>query len=474
MQELSRELLLYGSKIVHYVGGLDNINGVTSGKGMLLSISIIQMKYIDLKKMEHASFISEMIVGPTGITFLLDGVNAHELEMAIRLLEKEELEKINNDFQEEPVLDRFFTFFQRVFSPLLLVLLAVGILQAFIIIMISFRFASHLYSEESILTTISGAFYYFIPVMVAFSAAIYYKTNPYIAITVAGILLHPAVSDFTSKFIIGNMLQIHMFSEQFSSSMIPILFIVMFQANLDRKLEEKMPNTLLTIFKPFLLLVSSTIMGVFFFGPLMILIGNALIASFQILLRVVPWLATAIMGAFGSIFVMSGAHYSLFPLVKQSITTVGYETLLGPGMLMMYAAHAGVSLGVAVSLRQKLYQIYSGSAFLLALVGVSQPAFYGVEVFLKKPFIYAMIAGGTGGLFVGIMDVKVFGYVNAGMISLPYFTGKQGNLFSAVMGMMISFFIGFFLCWRVYRMEPADKDLETALTGTPKKSNRIS
>ena len=475
MKDILSEIRLLVSDIILCVGGVDNINGITSGKKMLLSISVHHKKYVNIKKLERISSIVEVISGPKWITILLDDIDAHEVEMVIRLYEKEESRKVGDTISEsEPLIERIFIFLQQIFTPLLSVLLAAGILQAFIVIAISFGFTPHLYTEESILTTISGAFYYFIPVLVAFSTANYYKTNPYIAVTVAGILLHPTIATFINDSVLNNFMNIQIVSGQFSNSLLPILLLGIFQAKLDKIMDEKLTKTITTIFKPFILLASSVFIGVFFLGPLMTLLGNALIAAFTLLLNLVPWVATGLMGAFGPIFVMMGAHYSLFPLIKQSVEATGYETLLGPGMLMMYAAHAGVALGVTLTIRKKVYKAYSGTAFLLALLGVSQPVLYGVEILLKKPFIYAMIAGGTGGLFAGLMEVKAFGYVNPGLIALPRFQGETSNLFSALIGMVISFSISFFLCRRAYSVEPADRDLESVLKGQQKKEDRFS
>lgn len=49
-----------------------------------------------------------------------------------------------------------------------------------------------------ILNTIADAAFYFMPVLLAYGAAIKFDVNPILAITVAGILLHPNISQLFS------------------------------------------------------------------------------------------------------------------------------------------------------------------------------------------------------------------------------------------------------------------------------------
>lgn len=475
MEEVSPEILVLAARLIRYVGGIDNINGITSGKDMLLSISVHHMEQVQIKRIEKISSISEIIFGATWMTVLLEGIYARDVVMAIKLYEKEEAGKTEEELLEpDRIVDRIFSFLQNVFMPLLSALIAIGILQSIMILIMSFGLTSHLYSDEAVLTTISGAIFSFIPLMTAFSLARCYGTNPYIAVTVAGLLLHPAVITFINETILGDILKLYVPAERFSSSILPILFIVPFQAWLDKLLDGKLSDSFLSVVKPFLLLGSSTAIGILFFGPILIFLGNALLAGSEMLTKWFPWFMTFFIGAFGPILVMAGAHYSFFPLMTASLQNNGYETMIGPGMLVMNAAHAGVALAVVIQTRKKLYRTYSGTAFVLALLGVSQPALYGVEILLKKPFLYTMIAGGAGGLFAGLMGVKAYGFVNPGVATLFQFKGESGNLFAAILGMLIAFLTGFILTWRAALPEPTDSDLKIAMSGNRDSEKRGS
>ena len=89
------------------------------------------------------------------------------------------------------------------------------------------------------------------------------------------------------------------------------------------------------------------------------------------------WLVTAILGAFGLFVVMAGGHYSLFPIVTQSLAQEGFETFMTPGLLQANLALAGATTAVILKTMNQQYRAYSISATVTALLGVSQPALYG-------------------------------------------------------------------------------------------------
>lgn len=54
------------------------------------------------------------------------------------------------------------------------------------------------------------------------------------------------------------------------------------------------------------------------------------------------------MGCFTPFIVMTGMHYSLFPLVFQSLATFGYETIMSVGSLPSNMAQGAACFAVAL------------------------------------------------------------------------------------------------------------------------------
>ncbi|MFU1827959.1 PTS transporter subunit EIIC, partial [Enterococcus faecium] len=72
------------------------------------------------------------------------------------------------------------------------------------------------------------------------------------------------------------------------------------------------------------------------------------------------------------------------------------------------------------NLKQK--QLF-GTVTLSAVLGVTEPAIYGVFVKYRRPFVAVMIGGGRGGLFAGLTSVKAYS-VAWGLFGLPAYIGE--------------------------------------------------
>lgn len=455
------ELERNAERMVLYAGGAGNIVGISAGRHSLLSISVKHMSYVDKPSFIKMTFIDEVIFTNQEIVIHIQDIPAREVEIAIRLydgenvIENEEPEEIN-----ESNLEKTFYYVQSIFIPLLPVLIAGGILQSIIILVYNLEFFSAFTMEQTSLSTISGMVYNYLPVMIAFSSAKYHKANPYIAVTTASILMHPLITSFISDIILEKFLGFRLLSETYSNSILPILMIVPILGYIENHFKIKLPSSLKLIFKPFILLLAGLSLGIFLFRPLMTLLGNAIVALIELLHTVAPWSVPTLLGLFGPAIVVTSAHYSLFPLVIDNIEAAGFDSLLGPAMIAVNFAHAGVALAVILRTKNHNFRTYSIASFVMTLFGVSQPTIFGIEIMLKKPFLYAMLGGGVGGLLAGIFKLKTYLLVNPSVASLFAFQDQGNNLLKTGIVILVSFLVAFLLTWKSAFLEPIDENFQ--------------
>lgn len=459
------ELERNAERMVLYAGGAGNIVGISAGRHSLLSISVKHMSYVDKPSFIKMTFIDEVIFTNQEIVIHIQDIPAREVEIAIRLydgenvIENEEPEEIN-----ESNLEKTFYYVQSIFIPLLPVLIAGGILQSIIILVYNLEFFSAFTMEQTSLSTISGMVYNYLPVMIAFSSAKYHKANPYIAVTTASILMHPLITSFISDIILEKFLGFRLLSETYSNSILPILMIVPILGYIENHFKIKLPSLLKLIFKPFILLLAGLSLGIFLFRPLMTLLGNAIVALIELLHTVAPWSVPTLLGLFGPAIVVTGAHYSLFTLVIDNIEATGFDSILGPAMIAVNFAHAGVALAVILRTKNHNFRTYSIASFVMTLFGVSQPTIFGIEIMLKKPFLYAMLGGGVGGLLAGIFKLKTYLLVNPSIASLFAFQDQGNNLLKTGIVILVSFLVAFLLTWKSAFLEPIDENFQLTST----------
>lgn len=348
--------------------------------------------------------------------------------------------------QKNKIIDQILDALKDIFAPNLIALSGAGILQGLVILMQTTGIIQYDTAEDFILTRISSAVFYFLPVLLAYSSAKVFKTNQVLAASVALFLLHPDVVGVVGVYPPADFFGIPLSPGNYANSVIPIIIIIWAQSYIERFFIRVLPELIRGVFMPVFVLAFTGIVGYVILGPLGTLIGDGLGASIGFLNQYANWLVTTILGAFGLFIVMAGGHYSLFPVVTQQIVTNGFDSFMAPGLLPSNIALAGVALAVALKTRHNDYRNYSISSTITALLGVSQPALYGVALPIKRAMLGAIIGGGVGGLYAGLSGFVSYALINPGLAALPAFISPDGsltNLFHALITSAISFAIGF-------------------------------
>lgn len=81
-----------------------------------------------------------------------------------------------------------------------------------------------------------------------------------------------------------------------------------------------------------------------------------------------------------------------------------------------------------------------------ALMGITEPALYGVTLKLKRPVVAASIAAGIGGIVGGLLQVSLYIAQNC-IMAIPAFIGEKGlsNLLYGIIMIVVSFVAAFVL-----------------------------
>ena len=82
---------------------------------------------------------------------------------------------------------------------------------------------------------------------------------------------------------------------------------------------------------------------------------------------------------------------------------------------------------------------------LSALLGITEPAVFGVNLKFVKPFVMSMIAGGIGGFLASILNLRATGMSITGIPGTLLYLNEQLPLYLLVN--VISFAVAFALTW---------------------------
>lgn len=354
------------------------------------------------------------------------------------------------DNKQETWWNRLLDILAGIFTPIMPIIAGAGMLKAILSILTLFKWINIEGDTYYFLKFIADASYYFLPIFLANSAAKKFKTNNYMAMLMGAILLHPSFTMLKDKGDFVTVLGLPVKTVTYASSVIPIILIVFILAHVEKWVDKITPNMIKFIAKPVLTILIMMPLNFVVIGPMGSLIGDGLVTGLLAIEKISPWVMPTIIGAFMPFLVMTGMHYSLLPAYVSSLSKLGHETIIGPGNLPSNIAQGAAALSVAIKTKNKKFRQLAISSGITALLGVTEPALFGVNLKLKKPLIATTIGGGLGGLYAGLTGVMRFGGGGAGLAALGLYVGDNpSNLINAIISAIISFVITFLIQWKM-------------------------
>lgn len=274
----------------------------------------------------------------------------------------------------------------------------------------------------NLLNIISDGMFYFYPFLLAVSAAKRFKTNPYMALAIAGSMMHPTIYEginagLKSLKVIGSIGVPYL---DYNSSVIPIILSVWVMSYVYRFFEKKIPDIISVIFTPMLTLVIVIPVCMIMICPLGYYIGEYIAQGVQVLIDFSPIVAGFVIGAIRPFTVLTGTHHAVRAIVSQQLATYGYTTI-GAMNYMSTMAQAAAPLAIYFVLRkhnEKMKNL-SLSAAVSGFLGVTEPGLYGIIVKYKVAFIAVMIGGGIGGAISSVFGSAEYAMVMSSLITIP-------------------------------------------------------
>ena len=300
-----------------------------------------------------------------------------------------------------------------------------------------------------IMNAIGDAAFYFLPVFIAVTASKKLGCNTYLAIMVSAMLLYPDLitllgGEAPTK-LFGFIPVIH---GSYSSSVIPAMLATILLKYVEKLVDKITPEWSKNFLKPLLIVLITAPITLCLLAPLGLVIGNGLQFVLNYIYNFAPWLAMALFAAFMPFIVMTGMHWAFVPAALLAISNPGYELMLLPAMLASNIAQAGATFAVAVKTKDsKMRQIAIPAGISALLAGVTEPAMYGVTLKLKKPMYAACIAGGVGGVIMGIVKLKAYAFATPCLTAIVQFISPDGgkNMLFACIIAALSFVLSFVL-----------------------------
>jgi len=425
------------SKILELVGGESNVNSVFHCATRLR----FQLKDRDKADKEALQKTPGIItvVESSGQFQVVVGNNVgpvYEKMIEGTSIGNADASKKEESSEKSTILGKAVDIISSIFSPTLGALAGAGLLKGLVALFLFLKWLDASSGTYLVLNAASDSVFYFLPIFLAVTASRKFKTNMFVSVAIAGALVYPAVIAAVSAPDKLTFLGIPMVLMNYSSSVIPIILAVWVQSYVEKWFNSFVHSSVKNILVPMLSLVIVIPLTFLVFGPIGSMISSGLATGYGWIYNLSPLLAGAVAGAFWQVFVIFGVHWGFVPVILSNIAEVGYDTML-PMLTAAILAQAGAVFGVFLKTKDTQLKALAGSSVVASVFGITEPAIYGVTLKLKKPFIYACIAGAVGGAIIGSGGAQAVAFALPGLLALPTYIGT--GFLSVIIGLVVAF-----------------------------------
>lgn len=426
------------AEILKLVGGEKNVASVTN------CMTRLRFQLRDVKKAEVEALKRlkgvQGVVTKNGQFQVVIGTDVGNVCEEIRKLGSFEENAKADSEEKNGIIAAFFGTLTAIFQPIIPALAGSGMIKALLALLVATKLVDAGSQTYQIFNAFGDALFYFLPFILAFSAAKRFKCNPYVAAVLAGVLLHSSFTGLNTGDPVNLFGFIPVTMISYGGSVVPILLIVWVQSYIERIANKISPKPVKIFLAPMLTIIVTGIIGITAAGPLGNLVGQVIAVGFNWLNDYAGWVIPVLMGTFCPFFVMTGMHYCFAPIQTIQYATLGYGTILGPGMLASNIAQGTAALVVGFKSKNKDIKQLGISSGVTGLMGITEPALYGINLRLKKPLYASMIGGCAAGLYAGITGIHTYSSTTAGIFALPVYIGGESfsNVVNAAVTIVIS------------------------------------
>lgn len=440
-------------QIIDAIGGKNNINNAWHCMTRL-RFNLKNHNLVDFDKVKA-------IDGVVGAQYqneqmqVVIGTNVEDyFEPIAKLLDLDSNSNEDNTPQEKKgLVSLFMDTVSGVFGPIVPAIAGAGMIKGLMAGLVALKVISGTTMTYQVIDMLASSVFTFLPFFVAASAAKIFKTNQYLAVAIAATLQFPTMTQAAadgkiSAFYLFHIIPVPVFN--YAGTVIPIIFAVLALSYIYRWVDKILPDVLRTVFTPTISLFVSGLVALTIIGPAGIYMGNWLADGVKWLFTISPILAGIIVGAIRPVAILTGLHHAMTPIALQNFANQGYDMLM-PMMFMANMAITGATFAIYTKVKSKKEKSIVISAAISGLLGITEPALFGVLTKYKKAFIAATIGSSVASAFISFFGVRIYGYILSSIFSLPAYIGKY--FVYAVMGIIIALVTSYILTYVMVKAE---------------------
>ena len=480
---MSKKYSKVAAEILEVLGGKENIVSAAHCATRLRLVLNDQSK-VDMKTLENIDLVKGNFLNAGQFQIILgagivDGVYDEFIKIAnISETSKSELKKVAetklNPFQKA------LKSLADIFVPIIPAIVAGGLLMGINNILTS----SGLFIEgmslieaypqiadlASLINTFANTSFVFLPVLIGFSAAKIFGANQYLGAVIAMLMVHPDLlsgsaygsSLFEGTIPVWNILGFSIEKVGYQGTVFPVLAAVYILAKIEKGLRKIIPSVLDNLLTPLFAVFITGILTFVFVGPVMRGFGNVLTGSIMFLYNTLGPIGGAVFGGLYAPIAVTGMHHSFMAVETQLLADMASTggTFIFTVAAMSNIAQGAAALAVFFTNKDAKMKGVASASGISALLGITEPAMFGVNLKLRYPFYAAMAGAAVSTAYTTFAKVLA---VSQGPAGLPGIIAiRPQSMLQYAIGMAISFVIAFAVTVVFSKMKKFNSEIEVA------------
>lgn len=328
------------------------------------------------------------------------------------------------------------------------------------------------------INTCAAAPFTFLPVLIGISATKKFGGNPYLGAAMGMVMVSPDLLNAYSvasatEIPVWNWFGLEVQAIGYQGTVLPVLAVSWILANIEKRLHKVTPSWLDNLTTPLISILVTAVVTFVVVGPVLRMVGDWIAFGLSWIYNSLGFIGGAIFGLLYAPIVITGMHHSFTAvetqLIAASETTGG--SFIFPTASMNNVAQGAAVLAVLFTTKDEKLKSLCSASGVSALLGITEPAMFGVTLKLKYPFYAAMIGCACGSAWIAGTKTLALAMGAAG---LPGFISiapaNWGNFF---IGIAISMAVTFVLTLVLGKREAA-KEGKTVNAGPVKAETNLS
>lgn len=312
----------------------------------------------------------------------------------------------------------------------------------------------------TIIHLFSNAAFVFLPILIAVSAAKTFGGNIYLGAVVGMIMIHSGLinawnvagmsaAEIPKASVWFGLYEVSLVGYQ--GHVIPVVIAVWFMSTIEKKLHKIVPEIIDLFVTPLVTVLATGYITLTIIGPVFSTLENYVLSGAQKLITLPFGIGGLIIGGFYAPTVVAGVHHMYNAIEAGLLSSIGVNTWM-PIATAANVAQGAAALAIALKTKNKKTKSMALPASLSAMLGITEPAIFGVNIRFITAFVSGCIGGACGGLVASLLHVGATAYGITGLFGFLITTSCAAGY---ALTMAVAAGVAFALSWAFYKEKDA-------------------